>query len=63
MLTLKAYYTEILSQPVPDRLLQALKAAHEQASVAKADRQAHGGGLRGSIEAASPPRVSRRNAA
>ncbi len=60
---LKAYYSDILSQPIPDRLLQALKAAQEQGSVAKADRQAHGGVSHGSIEAASPPRVSRRNAA
>lgn len=60
---LKAYYTDILSQPVPDRLLQALDAARERASVAKPDRQAHGGLLRTSIKAGSPPRVSRRNAA
>jgi hypothetical protein len=60
---LKAYYADILSQPIPDRLLHALKAAQEQALVEKADRQAHGGVLHGSIEAGSPPRVSRRNAA
>jgi hypothetical protein len=60
---LKAYYANILSQPIPDRLLQALKAAQEEGSVAKADRQTHGGVLHGSIEAGSPPRVSRRNAA
>ena len=60
---LKAYYADILSQPVPDRLLQALKAAQEQGSVAKADRLAHGGVLNGSIEAGSPPCVSRRDAA
>jgi Anti-sigma factor NepR len=60
---LKAYYADILSQPIPDRLLQALKAAQEQGSVVKPDRQGHGGVLRGSIEAASPPRVLRRNAA
>jgi hypothetical protein len=60
---LKAYYADILRQAIPDRLLQTLKAAQEQASVAKAVRQAHGGVLRGSTEAGSPPRVSRRNAA
>jgi hypothetical protein len=60
---LKACYADMFSQPVPDRLLQALKAAQEQASLAKAVRQAHGGVLRGSTEAGSPPRVSRRNAA
>jgi hypothetical protein len=60
---LKAYYADILSEPIPDRLLQTLKAAQEQGSVAKAGRQANGGVLRGSTEAGSPPRVSRRNAA
>lgn len=60
---LKACYADILRQPIPDRLLQALKAAQEKGSVAKADRQAHGGVLHGSIDARSPPRVSRRNAA
>ena len=60
---LKAYYADILSQPIPDRLLQALKAAQEQGSVAKADRQVQGDVLHGLIEAASPPRVFRRNAA
>jgi hypothetical protein len=60
---LKAYYANILCQPIPDRLLQTLKAKQEQGSIAKADRQAHGGVLHGSIEAASPPRVFRRNAA
>ena len=60
---LKAYYADILRQPIPDRLLQTLRAAQEQGSVAKADRQAHGRLLHGSIEAGSPPRVSRRNAA
>ena len=60
---LKAYYTDILSEPIPDRLLQTLKAAQEQGSVAKTDRQAHGGVLHGSIEAGSSPRASRRNAA
>jgi hypothetical protein len=59
---LKAYYADILSQPIPDRLLQALRAVQEQGSVAQADRQAHAGVLHGLIEAASP-RVSRRNAA
>ncbi len=60
---LKAYYADILSQPIPDRLLQALTPAQEQSPVVKADRRAHGGVLRGSIEAGKPPRVSRRNAA
>jgi hypothetical protein len=36
---LKAYYADILSQPIPDRLLQALKAAQEQSPVVKADRK------------------------
>ena len=53
---LKAYYADILSRPIPDRLLHALKPAQEPASVG-------GGVLRGSIEAGSRPRVSRRNAA
>jgi hypothetical protein len=60
---LKAYYADILSQPIPDRLLQTLKAAQEQGSVAKADRLVNGGVLHGSIEGTSPPRLSRRNAA
>ena len=60
---LKAYYADVLSQPIPDQLLQALKTVQEQGSVAKADGMAHGGVLHGSLEAASPPRVSRRNAA
>jgi hypothetical protein len=60
---LKACYADILRQPIPDRLLQALKAAQEPGSVAEADRRAHGGVLHGSIEAGKPPRVSRRNAA
>jgi len=60
---LKAYYADILSEPIPDRLLLALKAAQEQGSFAKADRQARGGVLHKSIKAGSPPRVSRRNAA
>ena len=60
---LKNYYADILSQPIPGRLLQALKAAQEQSSVVKADRLAHGGVLRGSIEAGSSPRVFRRDAA
>ncbi len=60
---IKAYYADILCQPIPDRLLKALKVAQEKGSVAKTDRQAHGGVLRGSIDAGSPPRVSRRNAA
>ena len=53
---LKAYYADILSRPIPDRLLHALKPAQEPGSVG-------GGVLRGSIEAESPPRISRRNAA
>ena len=60
---LKAYYADILRQPIPNRLLQTLKAAQEQGSVAKADRQVDGGVLRGSTQPASPPRVFRRNAA
>ncbi len=60
---LKAYYADILSQPIPNRLLQTLKAAQEQGSVAKADRQVDGGVLHGSIQPASPPHVFRRNAA
>jgi hypothetical protein len=60
---LKTYYADILGQPIPGRLLQALKAAQEQGSVVKADRLAHGGVLRGSIEAGSSPRVFRRDAA
>ena len=53
---LKAYYADILSRPIPDRLLHALKPAQEPGSVG-------GGVLRGSIEAGSPPRISRRDAA
>ena len=60
---LSAYYADMLSQPIPDRLLLALKAAQEQGSFANADRQAHGGVLHRSIKAGSPPRVSRQNAA
>jgi Anti-sigma factor NepR len=60
---LKTYYADILSQPIPGRLLQALKAAQEQGSVVKADRLAHRGVLHGSIEARSSARGSRRNAA
>ena len=60
---LKPNYADILSQPIPGRLLQALKAAQEQGSVVNADRLAHRGVLHGSIEGGSSPRVSRRNAA
>jgi hypothetical protein len=60
---LKTYYADILSQPIPGRLLQALKAAQEKSSVVKAVRLGHGGVLHGSIEDGSSPRVSRRNAA
>jgi hypothetical protein len=56
---LKAYYANILSRPIPDRLLRALKAAQEQSSVAKAHRRMQGDVLHGSIQAPSPLRAFR----